>query len=127
VTTTYPTLAEFLICDDVRRELGNKISLIGVYVGDGVKLIGASYPHMFPQLTFYCRFRGGSGRVTSTFSLTDPNGHVVHKTPPQVATIVPGEPFLVVAQIVGLAFLKGHYTFTVELDSQTYVNSVDFT
>lgn len=50
-----PELKYTLICDDIRNEIGNKRSLIGVYSGS---IIVPRLPYAFPKLCFHLAFRG---------------------------------------------------------------------
>src|SRR5437867_1978542 len=47
-----------LLCDDVRQELGNKLSLMGVY---GDSIIVPEVPAVLPRLFLFKSFQGGQG------------------------------------------------------------------
>ncbi len=44
-----PKVEYILMCDDIRAELGNKNSYIGVY---GDQILVRAFPHVFPKLCF---------------------------------------------------------------------------
>lgn len=49
----YPKLEHHFICDDIRQEVGNKISLIGIYPGN---VMFMSIPSVIPKLCFHLVF-----------------------------------------------------------------------
>lgn len=52
-------LDSFIVCDDIRAELGNKVSLMGLFVDQIVFLKGRDQPSTWPKalkLAFYLRF-----------------------------------------------------------------------
>jgi hypothetical protein len=125
---TPPTLSEFLVCDDIRQEVGNKVSLIGVYAGGSVVLsAGTTAPQLIPSLCFFARFTNGDGQYTVLTSLIDPSGNAVHKAPIQNVTLTPAAAYVVIIQVYGLQYSRGRYTVKVEFDSQTYSRTFDVT
>lgn len=49
----YPKLVYHFICDDIRQELGNKISLMGIYPGN---VMFMPIPSVIPKLCFHLEF-----------------------------------------------------------------------
>jgi len=49
----YPKLDYHLICDDIRREIGNKSSLIGIHPGNVILI---PIPSVIPKLCFHLVF-----------------------------------------------------------------------
>lgn len=49
-TTATPRHIEVIYCDDIRLELGNKASLMGIYTGD---LLVSAFPVVLPKLCLY--------------------------------------------------------------------------
>ena len=68
-----PNFMYLHICDDVRNEIGGKISMMGVYEKT---LIVPSIPFVFPKLCFYSRFSGITENHIFNFSLTNPSGDI---------------------------------------------------
>jgi hypothetical protein len=69
-----PTFEYAIICDDIRYELGDKFSLIGVYGSD---ICVAQIPFSFPKLGVvisYRNMRAGDGFVVE---LQSPSGEVL--------------------------------------------------
>jgi hypothetical protein len=49
-----------ILCDDIRREVGNKFSLMGIYNYD---VILPSMPHTFPKLCFFVMLNGINRKI----------------------------------------------------------------
>lgn len=49
----YPKLEYHIVCDDIRQEVGNKISLIGIYPGNDMSI---TIPSVIPKLCFHLAF-----------------------------------------------------------------------
>lgn len=57
-----PRIEYILVCDDIRNEVGNKASYIGVY---GNRILIRNFPYTFPKLCFaICIKPGGRYRVS---------------------------------------------------------------
>jgi hypothetical protein len=63
-----------LICDDVRHEVGDKFSLIGVY---GSHVYVAQLPFLFPKLSTAISYRHVNGGDRFSIGLYDPSGQTV--------------------------------------------------
>lgn len=72
-----PELEYAIICDDIRHEVGNKFSLIGVYGSD---IYPASMPFLFPKLSFAIAYKHLKGGDTFLVQLVDPSGNVLKDT-----------------------------------------------
>lgn len=53
MATRHLKLEYHLMCDDIRQEVGNKISLIGIYPGD---IMSMPIPSVIPKLCFHLVF-----------------------------------------------------------------------
>ena len=69
-----PNFMYLHICDDVRNEVGGKISMMGIYEKT---LIVPSVPFIFPKLCFYSRFSGITENHQFNFSITNPSGNTL--------------------------------------------------
>lgn len=81
-TKSFPTFETFLVCDDLRMEMGQKASLIGWYGGNNIILhptisASGSKEVALPPIVFLFQLRGGEGRFGIRFSLTSPSGKSV--------------------------------------------------
>ena len=66
----YPKLDYHLICDDIRREIGNKSSLIGIYPSN---VISVPIPSVIPKLFFYLAFSRLKSGDNLDIQLLDPD------------------------------------------------------
>lgn len=71
-----PKLKYSLICDDVRHEVGNKVSFIGVYTKD---LFIPQTPFTFPKLCAYLLYEKVKGGISFNSVLIDPSGKKIGK------------------------------------------------
>jgi Family of unknown function (DUF6941) len=66
---TRPALVMTILCDDVRQEVGGKISLMGLF-----ETISAhTYPMMHPRFAIMNEWTGGRGEFTSAIRLLAPD------------------------------------------------------
>lgn len=67
----YPKLVYFIICDDIRREIGNKFSLMGIYTSESILV--PALPHVFRSLFFHLVFKGIKDGDDVEIKLLDPD------------------------------------------------------
>ncbi len=65
-----------LICDDIREEVGNKISMMGVYAKD---IFVPKFPFTFPKLCFVINYENIKGGDIFSAELLDPSGNRIGK------------------------------------------------
>lgn len=80
----YPKIVSYIICDDIREEVGNKFSLIGIYRGDVLNL---HMPHVLPKLCFHLVLKGVKANDNIEIKLIDPKNKELIKTDPIPALI----------------------------------------
>src|SRR6266849_1562902 len=68
-----PTLDYAIVCDDVRFEVGDKISLMGVFDAINVQ----SFPTVHPRLSVVAAWAGLRGEAISEIELVDPSGSLI--------------------------------------------------
>lgn len=68
----------FTVCEDIREEVGGKVSLMGVYPGAliNVQGEGAEVGRAIPSLCFYILLSGVTGKCAISVSLSGPNGSI---------------------------------------------------
>ena len=73
-----PKLTHAIVCDDIRQEVGNKLSFIGTY---GLKpdIFVSKIPAVLPKLCFGLTFKNLRGGLSFFFVLYDPNAKEIHK------------------------------------------------
>ncbi len=70
----YPKLNYHLICDDIRQEVGKKVSLIGIYPGN---VIYMPIPSVMPKLCFHLVFSRLKAGDNFGIQLLDPDNKKV--------------------------------------------------
>lgn len=70
----YPKLNYHLICDDIRQEVGKKVSLIGIYPGN---VIFMPIPSVMPKLCFHLVFSRLKAGDNFGIQLLDPDNKKV--------------------------------------------------
>lgn len=72
----YPKIDHYFICDDMRQEIGNKISLLGIYPGN---VISMPIPATIPKLCFHLVLSNIRSGDNLTIRLIDPNDKEIAK------------------------------------------------
>lgn len=107
-----------LLCEEVRSELGAKMSLLGFYGGDTI--VVSTSPAVMRGLAFVFSFdvlRGTSPR-TATFWLVGPNGRPVPQLTIPLTPSATGKRKNVVVQTGGLEIEAGEYTAVLAIENQ---------
>ena len=55
-----PKLNYLILCDDIRQEVGNKVTLVGIY---GNQIYVSKFPYTFPKICMQISLGGVTGRV----------------------------------------------------------------
>ena len=76
MATRKPKLEFCLICDDIRQELGNKLSFMGTY---GKEIFVSKTPFIFPLFCFAIFYKNIKSGDSFSISLKDPSGKPVGK------------------------------------------------
>lgn len=84
--TLIPKHVFTLLCEDVRKEEGGKISLIGVF-GNDIGLETDTLPSGMPRLCIVTRVIGGSGKYKFVYSLENPSGKKMLQNMEQIVDI----------------------------------------
>lgn len=73
-----PKLNYAIICDDIRQEIGNKMSFIGVYQED---IVVSILPFTFPKLCFSLNYSKVQGGASIVISFQNPSGKELSELP----------------------------------------------
>lgn len=66
-----------IICDDIRQEIGNKHSFIGIYGSD---IFVSKIPFVFPKLCFAISYKNVKAGNSFSIELSDPSGKQLGET-----------------------------------------------
>ena len=62
-----------LLCEDARLEVGNKITLLGMYAGDDISVWSEEDEKNIGALTFVILIKGKSGKFRAVFEIRKPD------------------------------------------------------
>jgi hypothetical protein len=99
--------SSFLLCEDVREEVNNKLSIIGIFPNDEVVL---QKDVLIPSLMVILLARGGEGSCETRVSLTDPTGQTVIESPKQTAVLEKNKVHLAAVRVFAPELTVGQYT-----------------
>jgi hypothetical protein len=99
--------SSFLLCEDVREEVNNKLSIMGVFPNDEVVL---QKDVLIPSLMVILLARGGEGSSETRVSLTDPKGQTVIESPKQTAVLEKNKVHLAAVRVFAPELTVGQYT-----------------
>jgi hypothetical protein len=115
-----------LIAEDVRREIGNKLTILGWYGGKKVNIEDWNETSVIPSLAVLFQFRDGAGEFATRLEVIGPDGQVRGKGDMGTTIKTASDSAVVVA------FLRpfkvpalGTYTVRIYLDDHPYEAVVD--
>lgn len=125
-----------LVCEQVRPELNNKLSLLGLYAGDHVIIHPATpdkkFPYTLARLAFMYIIKGGLGEFEAHFKLLDPENKPANEVKLNPINLKLNGTSGIVVQLNNVQFNSvGDYTAVLHLGNKKYnfpiVISVDST
>ena len=108
--------SSFLLCEDVREEVNNKLSIIGVFRNDDIVL---QKEIVIPSLMAVLFARGGEGPCETRISLTDPKGQTVIESPKQTVILEKGTIHPAAVRVLAPELTVGQYTIKFFFDDVT--------
>ena len=99
--------SSFLLCEDVREEVNNKLSIIGVFQNDEIVL---QKDILIPSLMAVLFARGGEGPCETKVSLTDPAGQTMIESPKQTVVLEKNKAYLAAVRVLAPHLMIGQYT-----------------
>jgi len=105
--------SSFLLCEDVREEVNNKLSIIGVFPNDEILL---QKNILIPSLMAVLFARGGEGSCETTVSLTDPKGQTMIESPKQKVVFEKNKAHLAAIRVLAPHLMVGQYTIKFLFD-----------
>ncbi len=72
-----PKFEYAIICDDIREEIGRKLSYIGIY---GKDILVSKIPYTFPKLCFAISYKGVKAGNSFSVVLKNPSGKQLGET-----------------------------------------------
>ena len=105
--------SSFLLCEDVREEVNNKLSIIGVFSNDDIVL---QKDILIPSLMAVLFARGGEGPCETRVSLTDPKGQTVIESPKQTVVLEKDTVYPAAVRVLAPELMVGQYTIKFFFD-----------
>jgi hypothetical protein len=105
--------SSFLLCEDVREEVNNKLTIIGVFPNDDIVL---RKDVLIPSLMAVLFARGGQGPCETRVSLTDPEGKTVIESPKQSVVLEKNKVHLAAVRVLAPELTVGQYTIKFLFD-----------
>ena len=113
-----------LICEQVRPDLNQKLSFLGVYAGDRIIFLpspSGEVQYRLQGLAFVFIFKDGVGQFDCNFSLTNPDGEDTYQLPLEPLRIEKGKSAACIVQIGNIGFKReGVYRATLALERKKY-------
>jgi hypothetical protein len=105
--------SSFLLCEDVREEVNNKLTIIGVFRNDDIVL---RKDIVIPSLMVVLFARGGEGPCETRISLTDPKGQTVIESPKQTVVLEKDTVYPAAVRVLAPELTVGQYTIKFFFD-----------
>lgn len=114
--------SSFLLCEDVREEVNNKLSIIGVFPNDDIVL---QKDVVVPSVMAVLFARGGEGTCETKVSLTDPTGQTVIESPKQAVVLEKNKSHLAAIRVLAPELTVGRYTIKFFFDDSLIQRSFE--
>jgi hypothetical protein len=105
--------SSFFLCEDVREEVNNKLSIIGVFQNDNIVL---QKEIVIPALMAVLFARGGEGPCETRVSLTDPKSQTVIESPKRAVVLEKDTIYLAAVRVLAPELIVGQYTIKFFFD-----------
>jgi hypothetical protein len=100
----------FLLCEDMRQEIGNKLSFMGVFTNNDIVIPAGTLQIVLPSLVCVLLARWGNGPITTRMIAAHQDGSVLFETPLENAVLETGKSHLMVMKLMVPTLKFGVYT-----------------
>jgi hypothetical protein len=114
--------SSFLLCEDVREEVNNKLSIIGVFPNNDIVL---QKDIVVPSVMAVLFARGGEGPCETRVSLTDPKGQTVIESPKKTVVLENDTAYLAAIRVLAPELVVGQYTIKFFFDDSAIERSFE--
>lgn len=114
--------SSFLLCEDVREEVNNKLSIIGVFPNNDIVL---QKEIVVPSVMAVLFARGGEGSCETRVSLTDPKGQTVIESPKKTVVLEKDTAYLAAIRVLAPELSVGRYTIKFFFDNSAIERSFE--
>jgi hypothetical protein len=125
-TLPRPDEVTLLISEDVRPDLGNKISLLGFFMGGDIGFQkGTPLPVILSSVTFIFWVKGGEGTFSQTVKLLKPDDSVFFESTPNQFEKKPNQAAALILKLAPFNIpVIGDYKVIMTLDGTGYEHIV---
>lgn len=110
----------FVLCEDIRQEVGNKLTFLGVYAGGDI-IFKPGAAHVLSSLAFFFGFRDGSGEFLGRFRVVAPDNATMIESDTGKLVKAPDHGMNFFAAVRGFEFrVLGTYRAILSLDGTDY-------
>jgi hypothetical protein len=109
-----------LISEDARLEVGNKVTIIGWYVGGNIVIPKSDTQLILQSLALIFLIRSGDGDFHLSTKITDPSGSIVIETTPLTLLIRMGASSAQLLRLVPFTPIIGSYTVDLRINERVY-------
>ena len=114
--------SSFLICEDVREEVNDKLSVIGVFPNEEIVL---QKDILIPSLMAVLFARGGEGACETRILLTDPKGQMVIESPKKTIVLEKSKAYLAAIRVLVPELIVGQYNIKFFFDDKSIQRSFE--
>lgn len=121
----YPVSSNFILCEDVRKEEGNKVSLLGFFSGGDIQLVGDVLPDKtaIESVCIYAIFNGGDGSFKQRMRFVPAGAEPIDVAGEDVL-MKQGTPHVVTVKFKPFpVHALGDYSLTIYFDDHEYTYS----
>jgi hypothetical protein len=114
--------SSFLLCEDVREEVNDKLSIIGVFPNNDIVL---QKDVVVPSVMAVLFARGGEGSCETRVSLIDPKGQTVIESPKKTVALEKDTAYLAAIRVLAPELVVGQYTIKFFFDASAIERSFE--
>ncbi|HVK53761.1 MAG TPA: hypothetical protein VM532_01910 [Burkholderiales bacterium] len=126
MASQYPTNVFFLVAEDVRHEIGHKISIAGLFSGNDINVhVEPENPGVpvLPKLTIIGFVRDGAGKFAGKVRVLTPAGNDLISVHPVEFEKIEGQDAIIFIPIAPFVMTEfGKYEVSVMLDEKVYTH-----
>lgn len=123
----------FLLADDIRQELGGKLTILGYVPSNIVYVLPETAreaeregKRMSTSFTIVFSILDGSGSVMSRIGFTAPGGSEMWGGEAAPVNLTPGVSRTMILKVIGFEFVEGEYTAHLRLNDRSYERAFRF-
>ena len=115
----------FILTEDARPDLGNKMNLLGVFLGGDIGLPPGAVPTLIPSLTLIFILNEGEGKIMQSAYIENPDGVRIVEFEASIVEKKAEQKAMVAFKLSPFPIEKfGAYKAVLKLDNRLYAQSI---